>query len=107
MGLFDDIRCDAPLPEGCERAGGKGRWFQTKDFPEPYLDKYAITADGRLVQLDGHDWSKEIQHLADYHGILNFYDYNTDTKEWWKLNAKFTDGRLVGITLAEYRRGDA
>ena len=45
MGLFDDVECRMPLPDGC-----KHKHFQTKDFPDPYMDKYIITEEGRLVE---------------------------------------------------------
>lgn len=44
MGLFDYLRCDLPLPE----RGVSDRWFQTKDTPAQWTDRYAIHADGTL-----------------------------------------------------------
>lgn len=86
MGLFDDVRCDVPLPDGFE-----GRSFQTKDFEDPYMDKYVITNAGRLVRLDGD----QITDLS-FHGHLHFYSWSKETG-WHAYNAKFTDGQLVSI----------
>lgn len=49
MGMFDNVRCEVPLPDGYASAGG----YQTKNF-ECNLDTYTITADGRLVKASGH-----------------------------------------------------
>jgi hypothetical protein len=84
MGMFDDIRCEMPLPEWPE---GEVPYFQTKDM-DCALDHYTITKEGRLI-LDGKD--------RQHHGFLNFY---TSTKggDWYEYNAKFTDGTIVEIT---------
>ncbi len=34
MGMFDEIRCEAPLPDGPAPAEV---WFQTKSFPDPCM----------------------------------------------------------------------
>ena len=84
MGMFDDVRCDYPTPDG-----HKGP-FQSKDM-DCNLDKYVITAEGRLM-LDGVD--------QNFHGYFNFYDFDTrEGKEgvWHEYNAKFTDGQLIEI----------
>ena len=97
MGLFDDVECRMPLPDGC-----KHKHFQTKDFPDPYMDKYIITEEGRLVE---RPWIKGKRTEAtvdlDFHGMLNFYHYDTDTKEVFRYQAKFTDGQLVEIKIIE------
>lgn len=93
MGLFDDVRCDVPLPDGFE--GGRWGQFQTKTFPEPYMEKYTITREGRLL----HQPSLKHEPTdTNYHGILNFYGGDTEG-EWREYNAKFTDGQLVDIAL--------
>lgn len=51
MGMYDEITCEYPLP----RTGFRvliGHTFQTKDL-ENLLDKYTITAGGKLI------WHKE------------------------------------------------
>jgi hypothetical protein len=87
MGLFDDVRCAVPLPDGFT-----GRDFQTKDFEDPYMDKYVITSEGRLVRRDG-DKTTDL----NFHGYLNFYDWSKEDGRHG-YNAKFTDGQLVSIT---------
>lgn len=44
MGLFDYVRCEAPLPDGYQGE------LQTKEFPDPYMLTHVITKDGRLMQ---------------------------------------------------------
>ena len=91
MGLFDDVRCDVPLPDGLQ--GGRWGQFQTKTFPEPYMEKYTITASGRLL----HQASLTQEAVdTNFHGILNFYGGDTES-DWHEYNAKFTDGQLVKI----------
>lgn len=45
MGLYDHIRCRAPLPDD----GPQDAVFQTKDTEEQYLGDYTIAADGLLI----------------------------------------------------------
>lgn len=104
MGMFDDVRCERELPDGFD-----GRDFQTKDFACE-LDKYTITADGRLkrryvsdwVPTDESEWRyspddpdplHQIWHLnskrrpvysecdMNFHGIVNFYTGTGDRKD--------------------------
>jgi hypothetical protein len=83
MGMFDNIQCEYPLPG---EPKSPDRDFQTKDF-DCYLDKYTITADGRLL--------KDAAEVP-FHGMLNFYTFTSDNM-WFEYEAKFTDGRLVEI----------
>ena len=89
MGLFDHVRCDYPLPD---RKPGKE--FQTKSFDAPYMDRYWITAEGRLLRSRRYP-SDCID--TNFHGVLNFYDYVDETKEWREFNAIFTHGQLETI----------
>lgn len=115
MGLFDYVNCEAPLPDGKPTPP---ELFQTKDFDNPYLEKYTITKDGRLVHhAVDYEWIKDEAAPLGYwqratpagdvdtnwHGFLNFYDYNTSTKEWREFDAKFTDGKLVEIVQRHSR----
>lgn len=100
MGLFDDVRCDMPLP--ADPAPPAGVWFQTKTFEDPYLEKYVIQTDGRLM----HYVSEKALAAGDgrdtkYHGDLDFYD-RADDGEWWRYVARFTDGFCVRITCVEH-----
>lgn len=97
MGMFDDVICEAPLPDG-----KPGKHFQTKDFEAPYLERYTITAEGRLLRDDPWWGRKEGADAApptdmNFHGVLNFYDYNSKTEEWREFNAIFTHGQLEKI----------
>jgi len=107
MGMFDYVKCDYPLP----RAEDVGAEFQTKDFDNPFMEQYIITAEGRLtkpkVRYEDRSDPKaeglmafcgmmtpvptgEIEDL-NWHGYLHFGDYK----------AKFTDGKVVEIVIDE------
>lgn len=97
MGMFDDVVCEVPLPDG-----KPGKYFQTKDFAAPYLEKYTITAEGRLFRDD--PWWQREKGVApapptdmDFHGVLNFYDYDDKMDAWREFNAIFTHGQLEKI----------
>ena len=79
MGIFDTIKCEYPLPDGCTETK-----FQTKDL-DPCLETYVLTKDGRLT-LRGKD--------QEFHGDMTFY---TVTKEdaWFEYKVRFTEGQLV------------
>jgi hypothetical protein len=62
MGMFDEIYCEAALPDGDDPPGTR---FQTKSFPSPCMFRYRITAEGRLVDSDGNDVEPD--------GYINFY----------------------------------
>jgi hypothetical protein len=95
MGLFDEVTIEADLPEGVT-----GRVFQTKDFECPYLEKYTLRADGRLIH---HKPLYDIDPPGtprgpvdtNYHGWLRLHGENA------VLAAKFTDGALVELTRVE------
>lgn len=42
-------------------------------------------------------WVETGRADLNYHGIVNFYGNNPETKEWEEYNAKFTDGSLVEV----------
>ncbi len=46
MGMFDNVRCDYPLP--WPEAKGFGAEWQSYDTDAQYLDEYEIRADGTL-----------------------------------------------------------
>jgi len=101
MGMFDDVRCEVPLPDGWE-AGV----MQTKDL-DCELAKYVIRSDGRLVKRHPGAYEEAREYAEDidlnFHGILNFYGYDAE-KEWHEYNAKFTDGTLVKIDAVEEKK---
>jgi hypothetical protein len=114
MGMFDNLQCKSPLPDGSDNS----RWFQTKDF-DCALDNYTITAEGRLIwhktrkelvpeeerpYFGKEEWNEPLFKMIgairsvpeedvdlEWHGYIWFYDADTCYK------AKFTDGQLMSI----------
>ncbi|HVT43631.1 MAG TPA: hypothetical protein VMT00_04505 [Thermoanaerobaculia bacterium] len=93
MGLFDEIRCEAPLPDGYDAAGA---WFQTKSFPHPCMFRYTITAMGRLLDSRGNDCEPD--------GYISFYTRDEDVdsaapeySRWREYRARFSEGQLRQI----------
>lgn len=99
MGMFDDIRCEYPLP------GNPPKWavdFQTKDL-ECMLMQYTITVDGRLRE------GTEGNYLEDFTGTVNFYTSNVvasgpgaytrngEDAEQVEYCAVFVRGKLIEI----------
>ena len=110
MGMFDDIRCKRTMPDGFE-----GEWFQSKDLSCD-LSTFEITDDGRFVRTEEFTFEEgktDIQtpKEIEFHGWLNFYTRD-HARKWREYNAKFTDGRLMKIEMANTivsglsRRGD-
>lgn len=117
--MYDYLKCEVPLPDGFVSAA-----FQTKDFECNCGSVHEIRVDGSLWLDNGHfedrpreekpypdaapgskeylfgawKWVHKLEHAADYHGFVNFYDF-TDDGEWHEYNAKFTDGKLAGIEV--------
>jgi hypothetical protein len=100
MSLFDNLRCEYPLPDGWEPGT---ILFQTKDTPEQYLACYVLTREGRLQ----HATTGEV---IPFHGALTFYTTNItgvsprgcitrdDTAPWWaEYCALFDHGTLLKI----------
>lgn len=120
MGMFDDIKCEYPLPD----AEAQGETFQTKDL-DCLLDTFTITKEGRLmyhaydtliVPEDERTLCKGIppekrtelqktcgmfgrknERLEDenYHGYLRFYTSINGVQ--YEYMAKFTDGDVESI----------
>jgi len=89
MGMFDEIRCEATLPD---RPEPDEAWFQTKSFPDPFMCRYTITRDGRLIDAGGNDLEPE--------GYLVFYtsdDNSSGDRQWREYRARFVSGKLAGI----------
>lgn len=100
MSLFDTVQCDYPLPD----PEFQHEEFQTKDLARA-LDRYRITADGRLLRLPrrvaqfAQDTrppdATEPAEDVNYHGDLCFY---TSTAQGWiEYHARFTHGYLDWI----------
>jgi hypothetical protein len=123
MGLFDYLRCLAPLPDG----SSGDHEFQTKDTPEQMLASYTITADGLLVHnFVEYRWVDDARSLIGgylrpdmgtrrdvtipFHGDIRFYTTNlaaSGPQGFATINdeppcfreyvARFTEGRLARI----------
>jgi hypothetical protein len=52
MGMYDEIQCDAPLPDGNKATRER---FQTKSFPNPGMQRFRITGTGKLIDALGND----------------------------------------------------
>ena len=134
MGMFDSIECNYPLPLPLEvidiLPDIYNQEFQTKDL-ENLLDLYYLNEDGVLYwRKRKYEWKddddaflkgymdvvKEEVVPTDFHGVLNFYCYET-VEEDLKNNkakditidylAKFTNGKLENIEVLSYEVRDA
>lgn len=108
MGMFDELRCEYPLPDGF-----KPPWpFQTQDTPAQHLELYVLTADGRLR----HERTGDI---LPYHGALTFYTTNIcasgsqgvitkdNTPPWWaEYVALFDHGTLLNLKGNKHHETD-
>ena len=91
MGMFDRVIVEFPLPDA---GASVVKEWQTKDFPDPDLENYRITADGRLLHERIHFEDRSDSQCSVgafsllagsmtpihegwddlcFHGILNFY----------------------------------
>jgi hypothetical protein len=121
MGMFDYIRCDAPLPDGWSPGGP----LQTKDF-DCEMVCHVITNDGKLMleRIDATHIVPKAErpypnepddsilgmcgmlrintglYESDFHGVVNFYGHDENDR-WHEYKAKFTDGRLVKIEIVD------
>jgi hypothetical protein len=127
--MFDYIKCEMPLPETGPEPGIE--WFRTKDVPTGhlYLEKWRITAGGKLVKLgvryeDRSDKTapegsferirgmmtpvlvpEDDETFDDFHGDICFGHFDTKTREDWEYVARFTDGVCTKIA-GEYSAKD-
>jgi hypothetical protein len=85
MGMYDEIQCDAPLPDGYNDTSAG---FQTKSFPDPALQRYTITCAGKLIDAHGNDLEPD--------GYIAFYTVDQDSS-WREYRARFLSGRLHEI----------
>jgi hypothetical protein len=119
MGMFDDIHCEADLPEGHPEGY---RDFQTKSLGS-CMNHYTITKDGRLMlhryhveELEDDPEAPEEEPLrrllfrrtkstrledldTEFHGDFDFYDYIEGQQ--YEYVARFTHGKLEWIRKAE------
>jgi len=113
MGLFTYVKVDENLlPEKYRKYNN----WQTKDVVEPLMDTLIIDENGNLYlewfdivaneNYNGRDMiyeppfkqGKRHTMKVDFHGIMNFGDFDNMTRQSVDLYAKFTDGKLVAIS---------
>jgi hypothetical protein len=94
VGMYDEIQCDAELPDADQ---SEGVIFQTKSFPDACLQRYVITKAGRLIDLLKNDLEPD--------GYVTFYttaaasDIEASLKDGWReYRAHFSKGQLLKIT---------
>jgi len=73
MGLFDEIVCEYPLPDGW--VPPKGTVFQTKDTDDQYLVRFTLCEDGKLRRENGD--------VLEHHGALEFGTSNWSGAAPW------------------------
>lgn len=134
MGMFDSIECNYPLPLPLEVVDILpdiyNQEFQTKDL-ENLLDLYYLNEDGNLFwRKRKYEWKDDDSSFLkgymdvvseetvrqDFHGILNFYCYETvysseDRNSGIDVSidylAKFTNGKIENIEVLSYEVRDA
>lgn len=134
MGMFDSIECNYPLPLPLEvidvTPDPYDLEFQTKDL-ENLLDVYYLNEDGILYwRKRKYEWKDDDNAFlkgymdvveeevvpTDFHGVLNFYCYETiyEDKSSDKAKdvtidylAKFTNGKIENIEILSYEVRDA
>jgi len=90
MGMFDEIICDAALPDGDDLPDTT---FQTKSFPNPCMFRYRITVDGRLIDSDGNDIEPD--------GYISFYTTEERRLTLREYRAHFSAGQLQDIVRVD------
>jgi hypothetical protein len=134
MGMFDSIQCNYPLPLPLEvidiLSDPYDQEFQTKDL-ENLLDLYYLNEDGTLYwRKQQYEWVDDDNVFlkgymdvvgeeivpTNFHGVLNFYCYETvhedessDKAKDISIDylAKFTNGKLENIEVLSYEIIDA
>src|SRR4051812_2228837 len=101
MGMFDDLRCEYPLPAD----GANALSYQTKDTPNQCLDQFVICADGTLCEEIRKDGGKRLEPVADFLGELRFYTFEKDGLDprdpgaWVEWSSYFVGGKLQQVHL--------
>jgi hypothetical protein len=134
MGMFDSVQCNYPLPLPLDVVDIYPdlyeKEFQTKDL-ENLLDHYILNEDGELLWIKKeYEWKDDDSHFlkgymevtkeeivpSNFHGILNFYCYETveedvenNTAKDVSIDylAKFTNGKIENIEILSYEIIDA
>ena len=104
MGMYDEVYCDAPLPDGREP---RGTCFQTKSFPDPCMCRYRVTSAGRLIDSAGNDLEPD--------GYITFYtvdreDGDSEThgsiQSLREYRARFLSGQLQDLVRVSEHGAD-
>jgi len=103
VGLFDEVRCEYPLPN----AAHQGLLFQTKDL-ENAMEEYLITRRGRLVRTK-RGWlePRSCRVVCPIHQDLRIHGsvvVGPDEREWVEYVFRFTEGRVTGVRRSRDRR---
>jgi hypothetical protein len=108
MGMYDNIRCEYPLPDGYEDRGE----FQSKSL-DCSMATYLITKEGKLVQEHAGSWGEERgpEGELNFTGSVGFYDSNLERGgqdwvltgdglpyAWREYTALFQEGKLLSLT---------
>jgi hypothetical protein len=124
MGMFDDVKCEYPLPDNKHNT----KDFQTKSFGDGFvggfMDNYTITKEGKLIfhkcsyeavpeeerpyygtpewdnnpilQICGMMKPVDEENVEqEHHGVINIYSSIGDI--WYEYNIKFTDGVVESV----------
>jgi hypothetical protein len=103
--MFDYVICEMPLPQQ-----PRTRLFQTKDTTPQFLERFTITAAGRLIHhrvryqqvplserpYPAAPFIGSIRAIptgdgdTNFHGTLELHTYDSETNESWSYEAKFT-----------------
>jgi hypothetical protein len=122
MGMFDYVICEMALPQ--QPRPPRTRLFQTKDTTPQFLERFTITTNGRLIHHRVHYQQVPLSERpyaatpvigsiraipagvvdTNFHGMLEFHAYDSESREYWSYGAKFTAGQCVEIYCAEYER---
>ena len=125
MGMFDHVIVEVPLPDGWRPPNDA---LQTKDFDNAMVTM-KISASGRLLEKNGSAWTDDADRIdlpqyrdLNFHGWMRFYGSDPRPEGARKIQnsrwlteadedcgpyvlhdyrAKFTDGQLMLIEMAE------
>lgn len=102
MGLFDEVRCEYPLPDPAHQ----GLLFQTKDLGRG-MELYLITRRGRLVRTrSGWLRPRKRRDVFPIHQDLRIYDsveVGPDEREWVEYVFRFSEGKVTRVRRSKDR----
>lgn len=102
MGLFDEVRCQHPLPNPAHQ----GLLFQTKDL-ECLMDEYVVTRRGRLVRTRSGWLQQRARRVAcPIHQDLRVYtsvEVEPEEREWVEYVFRFSAGKVTRVRRSRDR----